>query len=272
MPPKWDHTKIEKIRVFIIMIVSINITWPKRAILIASLAFGFSSQVLATHKVYSPQVEKGEWAAEVRGHASFDEDDSKDDEQAHRLELEYGITDYWKTAFFGDFQQEPMGSLKYTATGWENIFYILKESEHGLGAGLYLEYKDSHRGGTADDIEIKLLLEKQIAHFLNTVNLNFEKGVGSAADEGVEFAYAWRTGWMFNPMAHVGFEAFGEIGEVHAAPDLSEQEHQLGPVMYGKFKFDGIGKFKYRLGWLFGLTEETPDHALKWELEYELPF
>lgn len=225
----------------------------------------------AIHKVYSPRVEQGELAVEVRGHASFDDDEDTDGEQGHRIEVEYGLTDYWLTAFFGDFEKEASDALQYTSTGWENIFYLLDEKSYGLGAGLYVEYENAHRGGDANQVEIKFLLEKCIAGFVNTVNLNFEKEVGNDSDEDLAFAYAWRTTRRLLPDLELGLEAFGEVGELNEAPALAEQEHQIGPVLLRKLKIPGIGELTGRLGWLFGLTDDTADHLLKWELEYELP-
>lgn len=238
----------------------------------AVLMLAGPATVKADHKVYSPVVEKGELAIEARGHVDFDDEDSKDGEQIHVYELEYGVTDYWLTSIFGEFREAPSGSFKYTATAWENIFEILTEENHGIGAGLYLEFKDAHRVGLANEFEFKLLLEKRIWRLVNTLNANFEQPVGSRAEESLEFEYAWRTMARITENLYAGFEAFGEIGEVNDAPSLGDQAHQLGPIVAGKFKVPGIGEFEYITGWLFGLTDESPDGAFKWQLEYELPF
>jgi hypothetical protein len=226
----------------------------------------------ATHKVYSPRVEAGVVSLEVRGHAGFDDDHDADGLQSHRLELEYGINEVWKTAFFGTFEGDADQAVRYTTTGWENIFYLLREDRHGLGAGLYLEYEKAHRAGAADEIELKVLLERGFLGFVNTVNLNFDKGVWEDAHEGVEFAYAWRTTHTASPHFGLGFEAFGEIGELHDAPPVREQEHQIGPLLYGELDLESLGELESDLGVLFGLTEGSPDFVLKWQLEIALPF
>jgi hypothetical protein len=75
-----------------------------------------------------------------------------------------------------------------------------------------------------------------------------------------------------SPHFLVGFEAYGEIGEIHDAPPLQEQEHQIGPMLYGEIPLGGRSEVECNLGVLFGLTEDTPDYVLKWQLEFKLPF
>jgi len=45
-----------------------------------------------------------------------------------------------------------------------------------------------------------------------------------------------------------------------------------GPVLTGSQSFAPYGKLKYEVGYLFGLTTETPSRAVRWKLEYEIAF
>ena len=54
--------------------------------------------------------------------------------------------------------------------------------------------------------------------------------------------------------------------------DGDEQEHFIGPVARGTFLLGGTQKLKYNVGYLLGLTEDSPDGAAKFELEYEWRF
>jgi hypothetical protein len=51
-----------------------------------------------------------------------------------------------------------------------------------------------------------------------------------------------------------------------------DQSHRLGPVILGSFPLASSVGFYYELGWLFGLTRGTPDHAVKWLGEIEFHF
>lgn len=221
-------------------------------------------------KVYSPIVYKGEFELEARGNRTFDSDMGKNNAQQQIYEIGYGVTERWATAVLLEAEKEPGGSLKHTATGWENIIQLFEQGEHWLDAGLYLEYEVAAQAEGANKIESKLLLEKPLGQFLNTLNLIFDKEIGENAASGTDFDYAWRTKWRVNSKFEPGIEAYGQLGKVGNFNSSSQQIHQLGPVITGGFMLGaGLKKLKYELGYLFGLTSASPNGVLKLNLEFE---
>jgi hypothetical protein len=130
------------------------------------------------------------------------------------------------------------------------------------------------RGRTSpDEIELKLLLEKDVSPLVLTLNVNFAREIGRNSGKGVAFEYAARARYPWQPELQFGVEAFGEPGRLTGFERLSEQEHQIGPVVLGKFHLPGVrGVFGYNAGYLFGLTPGTPQGTAKVELEWEVPF
>ena len=239
-----------------------------RPYLIIILLFSLSSICLADPKVYSPKVDKGELAVEIRGNTTVDDDDAEDGTQRHVFELEYGVTDWWKTALVGRLNKPGDGTLRYDSTAWENIFEVTDETAYWLGTGIYFEYKLADESGVPDTVETKLLLEKTAFSFVNTLNLIFEKEVGAHSEESVEFEYAWRTKKEIADDIALGIEAFGELGEIRNTESLGDQEHRIGPVFYHEIEIGGLD-IEYNLAWLFGLTDHSPDHTFRWQLEFE---
>jgi hypothetical protein len=223
----------------------------------------------ADPKIYSPIVKGGELAVEIRGNTTIDNDSDKGGSQRHVFELEYGLTDWWKTAIVARLDEPVAGSLKYDSTAWENIFQLTEQGQYWLDAGVYLEYKLADESGVPDKLESKLLLEKQVVGFVNTLNLTFEKEIGAHREESVEFEYAWRTRKKVTDDMELGIEAFGELGEIENTKSLEDQTHRIGPVFYHEIE---IGEFEieYSLAWLFGLTEASPDNTFRWQIE--IPF
>ncbi|OGT76812.1 MAG: hypothetical protein A2W76_02320 [Gammaproteobacteria bacterium RIFCSPLOWO2_12_47_11] len=222
----------------------------------------------ADPKVYSPYVKKGELAIETRGNTTIDDDNNKDGSQRHVFELEYGVTDWWKTAFVARLNKPGDGTLRYDSTAWENIIQLTEKGKYWLDAGLYLEYKLADESSVADKFETKLLFEKPAFGFRHTLNLVFEKEVGEHSKESVEFEYAWRTTKEIAEEIALGIEAFGGVGEIRNTKSLEDQEHRLGPVFYHEVEIGGM-KIDYNLAWLFGLTDASPDHTFRWQLEFE---
>jgi hypothetical protein len=153
----------------------------------------------------------------------------------------------------------------------ENIFQLTEQGQFWFDAGLYLEYKAEDKA--ADEAEVKLLLEAPTGDLSHTLNLEFAKEIGEGADRGVNFAYAWRSRWRLTELFEPGFEAYGEFGRIDHFEALEEQEHNIGPVIAGKVDLGNTpGHIKYRIGYLFGITEASADGIAKLDLEYEFPF
>ena len=219
----------------------------------------------ASHKVYSPYVEKGELEIEVRGH--IDQDGAR----KNKYEVGYGFTDWWFSSVFAEYEQPAGSSLNHSATSWENIFQLTEPGKHWLDAGLYLEYESPVTSGPAK-LESKLLLEKAVGRYVNTANLVMAREVGSGASSTVDLEYAWRTKYKLRPEFEPGIELYGTAGTL-AAPKLdSSQTTQVGPVATGKFHLGGRSAIAYELGYLFGLNKASPSGSVKWLIEYEYVF
>ena len=239
-----------------------------------AIAAGFLALLLIPHdafadaKVYSPTVEYRELAVEIRGDARIDRGNT-DKVQDQIYEVEYGVTPWWQTAIFAELEQEHGESLGYAATAWENIVRLSEPGENWIDSGLYVEYERGHRE-SPDKVEGKILLEKQFGQTVETVNLIAEKEVGGYAESGAAFGYAARAKYRFKRYLEPAVEAYGDIGHIDRPP--SRQEHRLGPVILGKVPLVSQLGLYYELGWLFGLTDASPNGSLKWLLEFEFPF
>ena len=230
-----------------------------------------TSPSYATHKVYSPHVEAGELEIEVRGHVDFDDDNDLDDAHRELFEIGYAFTDWWLTSIFLEYEKEPHGQYGHAATAWENIFELTEPGRYWLDFGLYVEYEDP-AGSGPQQLEFKGLFEKQVSRFVNTGNLIFEREVGNNASSDIEVAYAWRTKYQLRQEFQPALELYGDLGELDGLEINGDQQHQAGPVASGKFSLGNESSISYEFGYLFGLTDDSPDGAVKWRLEFEYEF
>lgn len=223
----------------------------------------------ASHVIYSPTVEQGEYEIELRGHTTFDSDSSKNSQEKYKIDLGYGVTDYWSTAFVAEIEEDATGKLEYEASAWENRFQLTEQGEYWVDVGLYLEYEYAHEDTSNDKIEGKLLLEKSAGQYVNTANLIFSRELGSSASNATNFEYAWRTRYLLNKQFEPAIEIYGEMGEVGKVLPSDQQDHRIGPVVGGVFSSTTHSKWVYEVGYLFGVTDAAPDGTLKFVLEYE---
>ncbi len=228
----------------------------------------------AEFKVYSPYVVQGELELETRGITSMDKNREIDGNKTFIYEISYTPTARWYTAALLEQSQEheqgKNNNLRLDAAAWENILMLTEPGQYWLDAAVYLEYEKGLKAADAHELEGKLLLEKTLGRWLFTANPIFVRPIGGD-EHGVRFEYAWATRYRLRPELEPGFEAFGEIGRIDAADNLSEQVHQIGPDIRGAFRL-GTGKLLYNVGYLLGATDAAPSGAFKFELEYELYF
>ena len=240
---------------------------------IALSTFGLREAHAGPPKVYSPYVEIGEWEFEFRSATTFDNDDDKNGAQSYVYEIGYSPTAYWHTALFLGQGADPGDFLRSNEFVWENIFQLTEPGQYWLDVGAYVEYAKGLRQGGDHALEWKVLLEKSIGQWTFIANPIFVQDFPEAdEDPGVQFKYAWGTYYRLMPEFEPGFEAFGGVGELTHANVIEEQKHLLGPSVRGRFPMSGSGKLVYNLGYLFGLTDKSPDGTFKVELEYELRF
>jgi hypothetical protein len=221
----------------------------------------------AAHVVYSPVVEEGEIAVELRGHYDFDSRHDVDGSQQYKLDLEYTPTAWWRTEVLGEWEREPGESIEATEVAWENVFQLTPQGKYWMDFGVLAEYAHSLEDDGEDALELGLLGEKQFSSTVLTANLIFEREFEDGADTEMEFAarYRWRVSEALEP----GFELYSELGDWGANGQLDEHEHQLGPSIMGKLRTGERAAFKYEAALLFGLTEDSPDTTVRFLLEYE---
>lgn len=229
----------------------------------------------AAIKVYSPYVEKGEVEIEYQGYRTFDSDSAKDNEQKNKMSIGYGVTDYWATEFYGIWKKSPGGNTHFDATEWENRFQLTERNAYFVDLGFLVEYEHVRdRQNDADELAFGPLMAKDIGRTTTTANFIFKRQLGANAASGLAITYRlqerWRLYETFEPM----IEAYGELGKLDNFESPNRQEHMVGPVIQGTFRNLGPlpGKFKYNVGYLFGVTSATPSGTLKSVIEYEIRF
>jgi hypothetical protein len=227
---------------------------------------GHPGESRADHVVYSPLVEQGEKAIELRGHYDFDGSEALDGGQAYKAEFEWAPFSRWMTELLVEFEREPGEDLDATEIASENIFQLTEQGRYWADVGLLAEFAYSLEDGGANALEIGLLGQKDFGRNEVRLNLLFEQALESGSD--LEMSYRWQYRYRLEERFEPGIEMYGGMGEWGEVGSFGDHEQQLGPAMYGKFR-TADGAWKYEFGLLFGLTDETPDTTVRFLLEYE---
>lgn len=221
-------------------------------------------------RIYSPYVEEGELELEYYGTAAVDDDSDVDGENAHKVAVGYGVNNFWFTELVGEVEQsgESGADSEWTAIEWENRFQLTEPGQYWLDAGLYAAYEHSLETDHADKLEAKILLEKDFGKFSHMANISFEQEIGEYSEDHLEMELAWSSRYRYQPWLEPGFEIYSELGRADNMESFDEQEHLAGPVIYGDF----AQHFHYELGYLFGISDASPDGEARWLIEYGVPF
>jgi len=223
----------------------------------------FSGQVQATKKVYSPIIEYRELEVEARGNYDFDSDDAADGLRKQKYAVGYGAFERLFLEIYGEIEKEGEDEYEFESVELEGRYQLFEQGERWLDAGIYAAYEIGLEGNV-DKVETKLLLQKEFGRLAHLTNIVFERQVGSGAASDVGTGLGWSSRYRLNQNIEPGIEFHSEFGAIDNFAPYDEQSHLVGPVINGK-----LGRLKYDIGYLFGISDAAPDGMFKWILEYE---
>ena len=187
--------------------------------------------------------------------------------QFHELSIGYGVTDWWEPQLQLSLQQVKHEDLEVNTIGLENTFQLLPTNIYFANLGLDPRVRGLGPGSDPQ-LRVRPPGPGMDRAFSNTANILFEQQYGSDRDSAsTSFEYAWQTLYKAPHGVKVGFEAYGEIEKFATdSPRLSDQDHRIGPVAYFETNLDPF-ELSIGAGFLFGLTDATPDDTIKFDIE-----
>ncbi len=239
-----------------------------------AVAAGAPGQELAEFEIPEVDAEKGAFEAEYRGarHWGVPQTTGVDDDdllrQSHEVDLQYGLTDWWMLRLTPNVEQPEGESVELVSVGIETQFVMVPRRGGTLGVAimagfgpdkLFVDDEDQ-----TNELEFGPVVEIAPGPWLFTFHPRLAKEVGSAAEQdGLGFEYAAQARLSMTERWAFAVPGFGEIEElVHAGP-FEAQSHVLGPSLYVSSAPDADGELTLGAGVLFGLTDISPDAALR---------
>ncbi len=214
-------------------------------------------------KVYTPHSVAGETEIEFR-YGYEDADQGPNPSQAV-LDFGYGVSDRWFTELVLKYEDAaPGGNGQLSDLEWENIVVLTEPGRYWLNLGLFNEIEYARE---SKDWEFVLgpMFEKQVGREQFNVNLLFERKLKDGADTELVYRAQWKH--RAGRVLEYGVQAFGELG---ALDHLGrEEEHKVGPALFGSFPAGGNNKWVWDTAVLVGVNPAAPDLSFRFELEYE---
>ena len=252
---------------------------------VAALALLAPLDARADFRVWSPyEIDLGELEIEHNGSAVFDRRPENNAGRSYTLEFGTGLTSWWHSELELGFERESGSGQPTLLTQivTENMFQLTEPGKYFADFGFYVEYGQSLTRGvhaSSNQVTFGPIVAKDIGRTTNILNLFFSRQLGpNQTSQGLDFKYAWQTRWNIWQPLSPAIEIYGDAGPLGSSPKLSQQQLMIGPVAVGSWRLNDLGlsqkggKLKYEIGWLFGATPASPQGALRWRLEVEIPF
>jgi len=225
-----------------------------------------SSSAHAVQKIRSPYVTKGKPNIELYGTYNFDDNNSKDGRMDTVLEIGYGVTDFWKPELEIIFDDRPGQSFKVNAYEIINKFQLTEKGKYFADVGLYTAWEKHTDNKKADKIELHLLFSKDAGKLRHRANILFEQQVGENAKDDLEVGLSWQTVYKYSDDTKFGVEYFADFGEFDKRTNYNDQSHQIGGIVIHEIEDQNL---ELKFGYLAGISENAPDHTIRWVVEYK---
>ncbi len=190
-------------------------------------------------------------------------------EQAHYLALGWNPTSRWFTQVYAEWYKEANEGLGYSASSWINHFQIINAGEYPLDVGLYLklEHPRDHEGGY--EMTWGPTIQWEVANLQANLNLFFSKSIHVDVASPTSLSYQWQIKGLWQKGIELGAQGFGTVGSWQHWPGMNQQEHNIGPAIFGHWSMGKETAIKLDAAFLFGTTSNSPRHTFRLHAQYQ---
>ncbi len=217
--------------------------------------------------VLSPLVEQGEKEIDFTLGTAKRKDQSSGNATA--LGFGLGVTSWWATEISAKWRREPGQSHGFDAVEWENRFQLTETGRYPVDVGFLLEVERPKDRSEGYEITYGPLLQAEWGAVQGNLNLLWQKHVRASEPFETELHYQVQLKYRASEKFEWGAQGFGSLGRWDKWAPSSEQEHKLGPAVFGKIKLAGKQAIKYNAALLFGINDASPRTTLRLQTEYE---
>jgi hypothetical protein len=185
---------------------------------------------------------------------------------AHDQSLDYGFRDWWRLSAVLKIENPEEANLRIAKTAVENIFVLKGLDEKrpfDVGLGWFASVEASVHPDATNSLIFGPIASAKADALTVTVNPFLEKTFRRNHVEGIALNYGWNAKYEIREGFAIGVEGFGVVENLGNAPRWSDQDHRIGPAIFTEFAVTKDLKIAPDLGLLFGMTQATPDVALK---------
>lgn len=183
----------------------------------------------------------------------------------------YGAREWWFTEIYLKYQREAGTATRFDAVEWENKFLLTETGKYPVDVGLLVEFESPRARSEGYEFRVGPLLQSEFGRVQLNANLLLGRVVRNS--DGIahttEIGYQWQAKYRWRPELEWGMQGFGEMGTWNHWDGADQQNHRLGPALFGKLALGNHQALRYDVAWLFGASRAAADHTLRAQVEYE---
>ncbi len=216
--------------------------------------------------VFVPAVESGEREIDFKyGSATSDGEPGL---KAASLGFGYGAKPWWFTELYVKYKHED-GRTFLDAFEWENKFQLTETGKYPVDVGWIVELERPKDRAEGYELKMGPLFQTEFGRLQLNTNVLVERIFDSRDSDATELGYQWQAKYRWRQELEWGFQGFGEVGDWNHWAPSSEQNHRVGPAVFGKLGLGGRQAIRYNAALLLGLTNGSPDRTFRLQVEYE---
>jgi hypothetical protein len=212
--------------------------------------------------IAGPHVKAGEFRLKNSGFLGFNDNDNS--RLSNSTELSYGLTDRIALKAEGDWNKGYSDRMRYRNTELKAQYELFQPGEAWIDTAVELGYVVAADPNRADEVNFEFLLQKDYLRMRHRANIEFAQQIGEFSEGSATWSFDWQSVYKITPALLAGLEYYGTLGEVEDVfGNFSDEEHLIGPVVVYDIPDMPISM---EVGYLFGITDESADHGVKWRI------
>ena len=218
------------------------------------------SDGMAVSKIYHPYVNPIEWEFESR--TFLREEDTltgETDDLVQLIGLGHALSDRVFAEAYLIASDDPLtDDIEWVGMELEALVQLSEQGEYSIDYGLLVEYERDWALNN-NELVVKGLMEREFGRYSLTLNPGIAYEWGDTRQDEFETKLSSLLRYRYRPHMEPGFE-------IH----LGQAAKVAGPSIGGQFRLSARGtSVSYDLGAFFPLDEDSPEHTVRLQVEYE---
>jgi hypothetical protein len=208
--------------------------------------------------VGGPGVESGKTSVEWRIAGATDDTMSQDERIRTRIHIDHAFNEIYAARLVVSADKRQGNDTEHEGVSLQNRFHLLHAKEHGLDAGIRLNYTYGDGDKKPDIVSFRLLELIPLGKWEIRFNQIFDAEVGEDRSPGLLAEWRSQVTYKMTDNVRLGLDLFHDLGNLSEQAGYSAQEHALGPVVKAKLG----GGYSFEAAFRHGVSLAAPNDTL----------